>query len=113
MSFVLDDNTMEQIGRPILTCAIDVFSRCIVGWDLSVLPPNIDNTINLLKDMFTRPRRISQAESPPYIIPDNGVEFKNNTLSHICENRKITILPSQKYNPNNKPHIERFLELSL
>ena len=105
---VLDDNTMEQIGRPILTCAIDVFSRCIVGWDLSVLPPNIDNTINLLKDMFTRPKKNLPGGIPSYIIPDNGVEFKNNTLSHICENRKITILPSQKYNPNNKPHIERF-----
>lgn len=105
---VLDDNTLEPIGRPILTCAIDVFSRCIVGWDLSVLPPNIDNTINLLKDMFTRPKKNLPGGIPSYIIPDNGVEFKNNILSHICENRKITVLPSQKYNPNNKPHIERF-----
>lgn len=105
---ILDDNTLEDLGRPILTCAIDVFSRCIVGWNLSVLPPNIDNTINLLKDMFTRPQRNLPGGIPDYIIPDNGVEFKNNTLSYICENRKITILPSQKYTPNNKPHIERF-----
>lgn len=105
---VLDDHTFEIIGRPTLTCAIDVFSKCIVGWNLSMLPPNIDNTISLLKDMFTRPTRNLPGGIPSSLIPDNGVEFKNNTLSRICENRRITIIPSQKRTPNNKPYIENF-----
>ncbi|WP_180104101.1 Mu transposase C-terminal domain-containing protein [Acinetobacter sp. YH12134] len=105
---VLDDHTFEVIGRPTLTCGIDVFSKCIVGWHLSILPPNSNNTLCLLKDMFTRPHRNLPGGIPSSIIPDNGVEFKNNALSSICENRKITIIPSQKHTPDDKPHIENF-----
>lgn len=107
---ILDDNSFEVIGRPTLTCAIDVFSRCIVGWHISMLPPNTNNTISLFKGMFTRPTENLPGGIPSYLVPDNGVEFQNNSLSSICENRKITIIPSQKYDPNNKPHIERFFK---
>lgn len=107
---LLDDHTFEPIGRPTLICAIDVFSHCIVGWNLSMLPSNTTSTINLLKDMFTRPAMDLPGGIPASIVPDNGAEFKNNTLGSICENRKITILPSQKYDPGNKPHIENFFK---
>ncbi len=105
---VVDPATGEPLGRPFLVCAIDVFSRAIVGTYISMFPPSAMTTLAVIKDMITRPSRGLPGGIPSIIIPDNGVEFKNNALARVCEQLKITITPSQIRDPDNKPHIERF-----
>jgi transposase InsO family protein len=73
-----------------------------------MFPPSALTTLALIKDMITRPNKDLPGGIPSIIIPDNGVEFKNNSLARVCEQLKITITPSQIGTPNNKPHIERF-----
>lgn len=105
---VIDPKTNVALGRPFLACAIDVYSRAIVGTYISMYPPSAATTLAVIKDMITRPISGLPGGVPSIIIPDNGVEFKNNSLSRICEQLKITLTPSQIGTPNNKPHIERF-----
>ncbi|MFK7163914.1 Mu transposase C-terminal domain-containing protein [Acinetobacter baumannii] len=105
---VIDPETGQTLGRPFLACAIDTYSRAIVGTYISMFPPSALTTLALIKDMITRPNLDLPGGIPSIIIPDNGVEFKNNSLARVCEQLKITITPSQIGTPNNKPHIERF-----
>lgn len=105
---IIDSTTNLPLGRPYLSCAIDVHTRAIVGYYISMLPPSATTTLALLKKMLLRPSQNLPGGIPSLIVPDNGVEFKNSTLSHICNHLKITIQPAQNRNPDNKPHIERF-----
>ncbi|MCH7333986.1 Mu transposase C-terminal domain-containing protein [Acinetobacter modestus] len=105
---VIDPVTHQVLGRPYLACAIDVHSRVIVGTYISMFPPSALTTLAVIKDMITRPNRGLPGGIASIIIPDNGIEFKNNALARVCEQLKITLTPSQIGTPNNKPHIERF-----
>lgn len=105
---VIDPKTKTALGRPFLACAIDVYSRAIVGTYINMYPPSAATTLEVIKDMITRPNQKLPGGIPSIIIPDNGVEFKNNALERVCEQLKITLTPSQVGTPNNKPHIERF-----
>lgn len=105
---VIDPLTHQVLGRPYLACAIDVYSRAIVGTYISMFPPSAMTTLAVIKDMITRPNHGLPGGIASIIIPDNGIEFKNNSLARVCEQLKITLIPSQIGTPNNKPHIERF-----
>ena len=105
---VIDPKTNIALGRPFLACAIDTHTRAIVGTYISMYPPSATTTLAVIKDMITRPNQDLPGGIPSIIIPDNGVEFKNNSLARVCEQLKITLAPSQIGTPNNKPHIERF-----
>jgi len=105
---VIDPKTHHVLGRPYLACAIDVYSRVIVGTYISMFPPSAMTTLAVIRDMVTRPNHELPGGIASIIIPDNGVEFKNNALARVCEQLKITLTPSQIGTPNNKPHIERF-----
>ncbi|MDO7440024.1 transposase family protein [Acinetobacter baumannii] len=105
---VIDPLTHQVLGRPYLACGIDVYSRAIVGTYISMFPPSAMTTLAVIKDMITRPNHGLPGGIASIIIPDNGIEFKNNSLARVCEQLKITLTPSQIGTPNNKPHIERF-----
>lgn len=105
---VIDPKTKLALGRPFLACAIDIYSRAIVGTYINMYPPSAATTLEVIKDMITRPNQKLPGGIPSIVIPDNGVEFKNNALERVCEQLKITLTPSQVGTPNNKPHIERF-----
>ncbi|MCH4248515.1 MAG: DDE-type integrase/transposase/recombinase [Acinetobacter populi] len=105
---IIDDKTGAILGRPFLSCAIDIYTRVIVGIYISLYPPSALTTMCVIRDMITRPKRGLPGGVPSLIIPDNGVEFKNNSFARLCETLKITITPSQVGTPNNKPHIESF-----
>jgi transposase InsO family protein len=106
--FIIESESKQVLGRPFLTCAIDVHTRCIVGYYLCMLPANATKTLVVLKQMLLRAHQDLPGGLPSLIIPDNGVEFKNTTFSRVCKDLGITIQPAQNRNPNNKPYIERF-----
>lgn len=105
---VIDSEYKDDIGRPFLSCAIDTYSRCIVGFYLSMLPVNASSTLAVFRNMLERPYTNLPGGVPSLIIPDNGVEFKNSTFSRVCNELGITIQPAQNRSPDDKPKIERF-----
>ncbi|NUF35942.1 DDE-type integrase/transposase/recombinase, partial [Acinetobacter oleivorans] len=73
-----------------------------------MLAPCSIKTLHALKKMISAPYNGKMGGIPTHIIPDNGVEFKNNTLGNFCNTFNITKCESEPYQPDNKPHIERF-----
>ncbi|RFC01352.1 transposase, partial [Klebsiella michiganensis] len=105
---VVDESTREVMGRPTLVLAIDVRTRCIVGWHLSMHPPSTVATLAVVKDMFTRPLRGLPGGICVHLIPDNGTEFKNSAVMRLLLKANVIIEPAAVREPNHKPHVESF-----
>ena len=116
---VVSDQDREPIGRPWITVGIDVFSRMVSGFYISMDPPGslgtgicISNSI-LPKDHLLA-RYNLKADWPVYgvmssIHMDNAKEFRGNMLQKACKEYGISI----NWRPVTKPHwgahIERLL----
>ncbi|HTF65455.1 MAG TPA: Mu transposase C-terminal domain-containing protein [Edaphobacter sp.] len=116
---LVDEATRLPIGRPWITMAIDVFSRMITGYYVSLDPPGdlsagqcIAHSI-LTKESWLRDRGI-ESEWPCFgvmtsIDLDNAREFRGKTLRYACEMYGIDI----QWRPVAKPHYGGHIELLL
>lgn len=93
----------ETIGKAALTILLDVASRRVIGWDISINPPSAQKTIRALKDSL---HRVGVAEE--YRL-DNGPE---NTKKDALDGLFPLLGPNIKYcrvrRPNEKPYVERW-----
>jgi len=120
---IVDEKYRQPIGRPYLTVAIDVYSRMITGFFLSLDEPSyfsVQQCITqsvLPKEKFLRYIDV-QGEWNIFGISrafglDNAKEFRSNNLQRICEELGITI----SWRPVKKPqfggHIERLVGTSM
>lgn len=116
---LVDDIYREPIGRPWLTLAIDVFSRMVAGFYVSLDPPGALATgLALVHAML--PKQIWMAKhdiSTPWpacghiriIHLDNAREFHGRMLDRACENYGIQIAWRPVKQPWYGAHIERLL----
>lgn len=99
---VIDDVTGEPIGRPYLVCIVDIATRMIVGYHVSLFPPSATTTLAAMAHMLTT------YGIPAQIVPDNGVELKNTAVSKLCAMLFISIVRAQVRDPNGKANVESF-----
>jgi putative transposase len=116
---VVDSRTREPIQRPWLTLAIDVHSRCVAGFHLSLDPPSATSVAlciahaALPKDNWLRTRDI-EGEWPVSGIPerlhlDNAKEFRSAALKQGCHEHGIDIDYRPVRTPHYGAHIERLI----
>lgn len=116
---VVDSRTREPIQRPWLTLAIDVHSRCVAGFHLSLDPPSATSVAlciahaALPKENWLRMRDI-EAEWPVNGIPerlhlDNAKEFHCAALKQGCHEHGIDIDYRPVRTPHYGAHIERLI----
>lgn len=105
---VVDENG-DPIGRPVLTIMLDIFSRCVLGWDLSFVPPCAAKTIRAYKDSVSSENGRLPGGAAVELIVDGGPEFKSD-LFLVCERFGTTVRIVAPREPNEKPHIERFFK---
>jgi putative transposase len=74
----------------------------IVGYHVSLFPPSATTTLAALRYMLIH------YGVPAQIVPDNGVELKNTSVSRVCSALFITIVRAQVRDPNGKAHVESF-----
>ena len=95
----------KTIGKAALTVLLDVASRRVIGWDISVNPPSAQKTIRALKLSL---RSFGCGEE--YRL-DNGSE---NTKQDALDFLFPLIGPNIRYcrvrRPNEKPYVERFFK---
>jgi putative transposase len=116
---VVDDENRESIGRPWITVLIDVFSRMIIGFYLSLDPPNnmsvgeaITNAILRKEDNLAR---FNITASYPcwgvmdIIHADNAGEFRGEMIRRACNEYSIDIEWRPVKTPRYGAHIERYL----
>lgn len=117
---LVDDKHRKPIGRPYLTVAIDVYSRMITGYYISLDAPSVtsvgmcisrsilkkDNLLTSFKlsdatwDVFGKPRKIHV---------DNGSDFRAESLKKSCAFHGIDIEFRPLARPEFGGHIERLI----
>jgi putative transposase len=113
---IVDSEARAPIQRPWLTLAIDVHSRCVAGYYLSLEPPSATSVALCLahaalpKEAWLAERGIA-AEWPVRGIPerlhlDNAREFRSEALKRGCEQYGIAI----DYRPVRTPHYGGYIE---
>lgn len=116
---VVDSETRAPIQRPWLTLAIDVCTRCVAGFHLSLEPPSATSValclshVALTKESWLAERGID-AVWPVRGIPerlhlDNAKEFRSEALKRGCEQYGIAIDYRPVRTPHYGGHIERLI----
>lgn len=121
---IVDEIYRKSIGRPYLTLAIDVYSRMITGFYISLDEPSYFSVSQCIsqsiisKEKYLREIGVVEGEWNIYGIPrafgmDNAQEFRSKNLQRVCEEYGITI----SWRPVTKVqfggHIERMIGTSM
>jgi putative transposase len=95
----------DTIGKAALTILLDVASRRVIGWDISINPPSAQKTIRALKDSI---HRVGIGEE--YRL-DNGAEnTKEDALDGLFPLLGPNITYCRVRRPNEKPYVERWFK---
>ncbi len=114
---VVDEQHRLPIGRPYLTIAIDVATKMISGFKITLDPPGSSSAglciahAILTKDHWLAKKDID-VEWPIYgkmqkIHVDNAKEFRGNMLKRACQQHGIILEYRPRGQPNYGPHVER------
>lgn len=114
---IVDEEHRLPIGRPYLTMAIEVATKMIGGFRLTLDPPGAMSAGLCVAHAVGRKehwlaKRDIAAEWPIYgkmrkIHVDNAKEFRGNMLSRACQQHGIILEHRPRGQPNYGPHIER------
>lgn len=116
---IVDDVERKPIGRPTLTLVMDVFSRVVTGFAVSLEAPGsllvglaLSHSI-LPKDGWMVSRGID-GEWPVWGLPstvhaDNAKEFRGQMLTRACSEYGIDLYWRPVARPNFGGHVERLL----
>ncbi|WP_225991278.1 Mu transposase C-terminal domain-containing protein [Actinomadura montaniterrae] len=113
---VVDDRYRLPIGRPYITVAIDVASRCVVGLVVMLEPPSALSVglclAHTVTDKRTWLERLGvqavwpMSGKPRMIYVDNAAEFKSEALRRGCDQHGIAL----EYRPPGLPHFGGIVE---
>jgi len=116
---VVDPVARRPLGRPTLTLAIDVNTRMVLGFHISLDPPSLLSVALCLthavmdKSHWLAARGIG-AEWPARGIPkaiyvDNGAEFHSRAFERACGEYQIDLQHRPPGTPRYGGHIERLI----
>lgn len=115
---VVDERDRQPIGRPYLTAAIDVFSRCVLGLVLTLEPPSAVSVGLCLGQVCCDKRpwldslNIGEqmtwpmSGKPRHLYLDNAAEFHSEALHRGCQQHGI----DPDYRPLGRPHYGGIIE---
>ncbi|MGW3661063.1 Mu transposase C-terminal domain-containing protein [Streptomyces sp. NPDC005151] len=113
---VVDEQHRLPIGRPYLTLAIDVVSRCVVGLVVTLEAPSATSVGLCLVHAATDKRpwleRLGaevvwpMSGKPRELYVDNAAEFKSEALRRGCDQHGIRL----RYRPPGLPHFGGIIE---
>lgn len=113
---IVDERDRQPIGRPYLTLAIDVYSRCLVGMVVTLEAPSAVSVGLCLAHIACDKRpwleRLGvevdwpMSGKPRQLYLDNAAEFKSEALRRGCEQHGIAL----SYRPPGQPHYGGIVE---
>ena len=114
---VVDDLYRQPLGKPYLTLATDVATRCIVGFVISFVPPGA-STVSLCMTLIVAPKtpwlkqlgvagEWPMAGLPKTLHLDGAAEFKSKALKRGCGQYGIELVHRER--PHHGGHIERLI----
>lgn len=116
---IVDAETRQAMARPWLTLAIDVHTRMILGYHLSLDEPSVVSVgLCLLNAVFDKSALMEEkaldAEWPTMGLPkiihvDNGPEFHSKAFLRGCEEHGVEVDWRPPGTPRYGGHIERLI----
>ena len=116
---VVDKLHRQPIGRPYLTLAIDVYSRMITGFYISLQAPGYFNVSQCLFNSFMKKEAFLQEQKvegewnvfgiPRIIHVDNGADLVSSDMQRVCDEFGITLMKRPVARPQFGAHVERVL----
>jgi putative transposase len=116
---VVDEQTREPLDRPWITLAMDVFTRMVTGFYLTMDDPScLSVSLCLLhavfdKSAWLREREIDNdwpiAGLPESLHADNGADFRSRAFVRACRDEGISIIWRPPGTPHFGGHIERLI----
>ena len=114
---VVDDLYRQPLGKPYLTLATDVATRCILAFVISFVPPGA-STVSLCMTIIVSPKAdwLKQlgvagdwpmAGLPKCLHLDGAAEFKSKALRRGCGQYGIELVYRER--PHHGGHIERLI----
>jgi len=113
---VVDAHDRQPIGRPYLTLAIDVFTRCVLGMVVTLEAPSAVSVGLCLAHVACDKRpwlegldvemNWPMSGKPRLLYLDNAAEFKSEALRRGCEQHGIRL----DYRPPGQPHYGGIVE---
>ncbi len=113
---IVDEVNRQPIGRPYLTIAIDVYSRCIVGMVITLEAPSATSVglclSHIVCDKHPWLERMGldfswpMSGKPKSLYMDNASEFKSEALQRGCAQHGIHL----HYRPPGQPHYGGIVE---
>lgn len=113
---VVDERDRQPIGRPYLTLAIDVYTRCVLGMVVTLEAPSAVSVGLCLAHVACDKRPWLEALNvemdwpmsgkPRLLYLDNAAEFKSEALRRGCEQHGIQL----DYRPLGQPHYGGIVE---
>lgn len=113
---IVDEINRQPIGRPYITVAIDVYSRCLIGVLITLEAPSAVSVGLCLAHAVCDKRpwleRLGvnvdwpMTGKPLLIYVDNGADFKSEALRRGCEQHGISL----DYRPPGKTHYGGIIE---
>ena len=113
---ILSDDRTQALGRPWLTVAIDVATRVILGFYLSMDTPS-SVSVSLCIEHAVLPKKENEADvgvwpmygKPRGFLVDNGKDLKSLALKRGCELHGIELRWRPVRRPHYGAHIERLI----
>jgi putative transposase len=121
--FVVDEDTRLPLRRPFLTLAIDVFTRMVIGFHLTMDHPSaLSVGLCLTQAVFEKGEWLNNREIrhawpcsglPELLHLDNASEFHSRALARGCEEHGINLEFRPKSTPHFGGHIERLIGTTM
>lgn len=118
-TMLVDEEKRHSIGRPYITLLIDVFSRMVLGFYISLDPPgNLSLGLCLSQAFLPKEKWLSKFKTqtpwpcwgiPRTIHADNAKEFRGNMLKLACKEYGADLEWRPVATPRYGGHIERLL----
>ena len=116
---VIDEETREPIGRPWITLAIDVFTRMVTRFHLTMAAPSrLSTSLALLHAVHDKTAWLKEREIdaswpvvglPETLHADNGSDFRSRAFVRACRDAGIKIIWRIPGEPHYGGHIERLI----
>jgi len=116
---VVDEQFRRPIGRPVLTIAIDVCTRMVAGFHLSLEAPSSTSVgLCLLHAVYDKSGWLDEREIdipwpvaglPEVLHCDNGADFRSRALAEACKEYGMKLQFRPPATPRFGGHIERLI----
>ncbi|TCG07188.1 hypothetical protein BZM27_21095 [Paraburkholderia steynii] len=106
---VVDPSDGSILCRPLLVALLDLCTRSLVGYYISLLPFCATTALEAVKDMLCRDPFVEPGGEAELITPDNGKDLRSSAMVNVLRRTGMHFEPAEAYHPNGKAAMERFL----